>query len=112
MIQTILFVEDDASDSALIRRAFEKAGIADGLIRAKDGDDAVAYLDGSAPYQDRIANPLPCLVLLDIKLPRRSGFEVLSWIRRDPRPLRCCGRDPGRTQPRDDVYLRFRRGHR
>jgi len=88
MIQTILFVEDDASDSALIRRAFEKAGIADGLIRAKDGDDAVAYLDGSAPYQDRIANPLPCLVLLDIKLPRRSGFEVLSWIRRDPRPLR------------------------
>jgi len=88
MNQIILLVEDDASDSVLIRRAFEKAGISDELVRAKDGDDAVAYLDGSAPYQDRLAHPLPCLVLLDIKLPRRSGFEVLSWIRRDPRPLR------------------------
>jgi CheY-like chemotaxis protein len=88
MNQTILLVEDDASDSVLIRRAFEKAGISDDLIRAKDGDDAVAYLDGSGAYQDRMAHPLPSLVLLDIKLPRRSGFEVLSWIRRDTRPLR------------------------
>lgn len=85
----ILFVEDDPGDSQLIRRAFDKAGITtSNLIRAKDGDDAVAYLDGKAPYEDRGQFPLPSLVLLDIKLPRRSGFEVLSWIRRDARPLR------------------------
>ncbi|HET7346130.1 MAG TPA: response regulator [Acidobacteriaceae bacterium] len=85
---TVLLVEDDSADSQLIRRAFEKAGFAMSLMRAKDGDDAVAYLDGTERYEDREKYPLPCLVLLDIKLPRRSGFEVLSWIRRDPRPLR------------------------
>jgi len=85
---TVLLVEDDSADSQLIRRAFEKADFGMSLMRAKDGDDAVAYLDGIERYEDREQYPLPCLVLLDIKLPRRSGFEVLSWIRRDPRPLR------------------------
>ncbi|HEY3707464.1 MAG TPA: response regulator [Terracidiphilus sp.] len=88
MNHTILLVEDDPSDSILIKRAFDKAELNATLVRAKDGDDAVAYLDGTGPYQNREEYPLPSLVLLDIKLPRRSGFEVLSWIRRDPRPLR------------------------
>lgn len=88
MKHTILLVEDNPADCALIRRAFEKAKLSAGLFRAKDGDDAVDYLDGSGDYQDRVQHPLPSLILLDIKLPRRSGFEVLSWIRRDPRPLR------------------------
>ena len=88
MNHTILLVEDDLSDSTLIKRAFTKAQLNAKLVRAKDGDDAVAYLDGKEPYQNREEHPLPSLVLLDIKLPRRSGFEVLSWIRRDPRPLR------------------------
>lgn len=88
MNRTILLVEDDPGDSQLIRRAFAKANIAADLFRAKDGDDAVAYLDGQGKYEDRIAHPLPSLILLDIKLPRRSGFEVLSWLRRDTRPLR------------------------
>ena len=88
MRQTILLVEDDASDMRLITRAFQKAGMDVDLFRAKDGDEAVAYLDGRGQFEDRALSPLPSLVLLDIKLPRRSGFEVLSWIRRDPRPLR------------------------
>jgi CheY-like chemotaxis protein len=88
MNHTILLVEDDAADSTLIRRAFEKAEFDAKLVRAKDGDDAVSYLDGAGHYHNREEHPLPSLVLLDIKLPRRSGFEVLSWIRRDPRPLR------------------------
>lgn len=88
MNHTILLVEDDAADCMLIRRAFDKAEFGASLVRAKDGDEAVAYLDGTQPYQDREQYPLPSLLLLDIKLPRRSGFEVLSWIRRDPRPLR------------------------
>lgn len=88
MSQTVLLVEDDLADSKLIRRAFDKAEVVARLVRARDGDDAVAYLDGTGPYTDREEHPSPTLVLLDIKLPRRSGFEVLSWIRRDMRPLR------------------------
>lgn len=88
MSQIVLLVEDDLTDSKLIRRAFDKASVSARLVRVKDGDDAVAYLDGTGPYTDREEHPSPTLVLLDIKLPRRSGFEVLSWIRRDARPLR------------------------
>ena len=88
MIRTILLVEDDLADSRLIGRAFGKAGFPASLVRVKDGDEAVAYLDGTGPYEDREQHPLPSMILLDIKLPRRSGFEVLSWIRRDSRPLR------------------------
>lgn len=50
----------------------------------RDGEEAVAYLAGDGVYGDRRAHPLPVLVLLDLKLPRRSGFEVLEWIRRHP----------------------------
>jgi CheY-like chemotaxis protein len=88
MSELVLLVEDDLADSKLIRRAFDKSALSARLVRAKDGDDAVAYLDGTGPYIDRNEHPLPTLVLLDIKLPRRSGFEVLSWIRRDARALR------------------------
>lgn len=88
MSQVVLLVEDDLADSKLIRRAFDRAEVSARLIRAKDGDDAVAYLDGTGVYTDRNEHPSPTLILLDIKLPRRSGFEVLSWIRRDARPLR------------------------
>lgn len=88
MNRTVLLVEDDSGDTQLIRRAFAKAKIMAELFRAKDGDDAVAYLDGQGKYEDRNVHPLPSMILLDIKLPRRSGFEVLSWIRRDPRSLR------------------------
>ena len=88
MKSTIMVVEDNTADSLLLRRAFGKAEVEANIVRAKDGDDAVSYLDGLGEYQDRERYPIPTLILLDIKLPRRSGFEVLSWIRKDIRPLR------------------------
>ena len=78
---TIMLVEDDPSDVRLIQRAFTKAGLEAGMVRLANGDDAVAYLDGRAPYENRAAYPLPMLLILDIKLPRRTGLEVLRWLR-------------------------------
>jgi len=85
----ILLVEDDAESAELLRIAFQKAGLKRPLRILPDGDKAVAYLSGEPPYDDAVENPPPCLVLLDLKLPRRSGLEVLSWLRSkvNTRPL-------------------------
>jgi CheY-like chemotaxis protein len=77
----VLLVEDDISDFRLIQRAFAKIRPNVPMIRLSHGDEAVAYLAGDAPYENRSLHPFPCVILLDIKLPRRSGFEVLEWIR-------------------------------
>lgn len=78
---TILLVEDNPKDVFLVQRALRKAQVATPLHVVKDGDAAVQYLLGEAPYSDRTTYPLPVVVLLDLKLPRRSGAEVLLWIR-------------------------------
>ncbi len=74
----ILLVEDDHNDVLLIKRAFQKVNIANPIIVVNDGEQAVSYLAGREPYVDRA---LPILVLLDLKLPRKSGHEVLEWLR-------------------------------
>jgi CheY-like chemotaxis protein len=78
----VLLVEDDASDFRLIQRAFGKLDRPVPMIRLSNGDEVVDYLAGTAPYENRAMYPIPSLILLDIKLPRRSGFEVLEWIRK------------------------------
>lgn len=83
----VLLVEDDPSDARLIQRAFSKLDATLAMIRLTNGDDVVSYLSGETPYDNRTTYPLPCIVLLDIKLPRRSGFEVLQWVRRQPTPI-------------------------
>jgi CheY-like chemotaxis protein len=82
--ETILMVEDRPADVLLIRRAFGKANIRNPLQVISNGEDAIAYLAGTGAFTDRDASPLPCLILLDLKLPRRSGLEVLSWLRAQP----------------------------
>jgi CheY-like chemotaxis protein len=77
----ILLVDDDPDDVALIQRAFRRAKLANPLTVACDGEEAVAYLSGAGPHADRTASPLPVLILLDLKVPRRSGHEVLEWMR-------------------------------
>jgi CheY-like chemotaxis protein len=79
--RTILLVEDDPAEVRLIQRAFKKAGIEDPVLRLTDGDDAVAYLNGEAPYENRVLYPFPTILLLDLKMPRRGGLEVLEWVR-------------------------------
>ncbi|MBW4564219.1 MAG: response regulator [Mojavia pulchra JT2-VF2] len=81
---TILLVEDNSKDVLLIKRAFHKANICNSLQVVNNGDAAVSYLSGGEPYSDRTLYPLPVLMLLDLKLPRRSGAEVLMWLRQQP----------------------------
>ena len=77
---SILLVEDNPDDVLLTRRAVRKAGLLTSLAVVGDGDEAVAYLEASGAFSDRKAFPLPTLILLDLKLPKRSGLEVLQWI--------------------------------
>lgn len=79
----ILLVEDSPDDALLIQRAFRKANLANPVQLVRDGEEAVAYLSGKAPYDDRVRFPLPVFMLLDLKLPRRSGLEVLAWVRQE-----------------------------
>ena len=84
----VLLIEDDPADVRLIQRAFRKIEPNLPIIRLTNGDDAVSYLMGDTPYENRTAYPIPAVILLDIKLPRRSGFEVLEWVRRQRSNLR------------------------
>jgi CheY-like chemotaxis protein len=84
MSPTILLVEDDANDVYFMKHAVHEAGIANPLQVAQDGQEAMDYLGGLGPFADRQRFPLPSLVLLDLKLPRVMGFEVLKWIRQQP----------------------------
>ena len=85
MTQTILLVEDNPADILLIQRAFRQADLSHiSLQIVRDGDAAVLYLSGEREYLDRERYPLPILILLDLKLPRRSGHEVLEWLRQQP----------------------------
>ena len=79
----ILLVEDSPDDALLIQRAFRKANLANPVQLVRDGEEAVAYLSGAEPYQDRTRFPVPVFMLLDLKLPRRSGLEVLAWVRQE-----------------------------
>jgi CheY-like chemotaxis protein len=83
-IKPILYTEDDENDAFFMRHAFSRAGIPHRLVIVPDGQQAIDYLSGAGFYTDRTAHPLPAMVLLDLNLPVRSGFEVLAWIREQP----------------------------
>src|SRR5881275_3003138 len=80
----ILLAEDREDDISLIRKAFAKAYIQNPLHVVRDGEEAIAYLQGEGRYANRDEFPLPALMLLDLKMPKRNGFEVLKWIRQQP----------------------------
>jgi DNA-binding response OmpR family regulator len=81
---TVLLVEDDPNDVLLVKRAFRKASLANPIQVVNDGEAAVAYLAGRGNFRDREQYPLPMFMLLDLKLPRKSGLEVLVWLREQP----------------------------
>jgi len=82
--RVILLAEDDEDDIFLVRLAFKEAQIPNRLQVVRDGEEAIAYLKGEGQYANRAEYPLPTLLLLDMKMPRKNGFEVLQWIRSEP----------------------------
>ena len=81
----ILLVEDNPSDIGLTQRAFAKSRITNKLVIAEDGQEALDYLFAAGKHTGRDVSEVPALVLLDLKLPRVDGLEVLRQIRADPR---------------------------
>jgi CheY-like chemotaxis protein len=76
----ILLAEDEETDVILFRLALKTAGLLYPLAVVGDGQEAIDYLSGEPPYSDRGSSPLPALVVLDLKMPRMTGFDVLSWL--------------------------------
>src|SRR5215472_16716865 len=81
---TVLLAEDDPNDVLLTQIAFEKARLANPLQVVRDGEEAIAYLQGAGPFADRHRFPFPILLLLDLKMPKPNGFQVLEWLRAQP----------------------------
>jgi CheY-like chemotaxis protein len=87
---SVLLVDDDRNDVFLIKGAFERAGFGRAIHSVQTGFEAIAYLNGDPPYEDRNKHPVPALVLLDIRMPGLDGFEVLKWIRSQPAFSQLC----------------------
>jgi CheY-like chemotaxis protein len=80
----ILLAEDDENDVFFVKYAVSRSGLAQSVFAVPDGRQAINYLEGFLPYQDRLLHPFPSLVLLDLKMPIVNGFEVLAYCRARP----------------------------
>jgi CheY-like chemotaxis protein len=86
--RSVLVAEDDDNDVFLLRHAFQEAAVENPLYTVEDGQLAIDYLSGTGKYADRLQFPLPYLLILDLKMPRKTGLDVLIWLREVP-VLRC-----------------------
>ena len=83
--QTILMVDDSEDDLLLLREGFLQAGCKHALQEVRNGEVAIEYLKGEGPFSDRDKYPLPVVMLLDLNMPKKNGFEVLAWARAQPK---------------------------
>jgi len=83
--RTILLVEDNRDDEELTLRALARNNIGNQVVVVRDGQDAIDWLEATGPYASRDPNDVPALILLDLKLPKIDGLEVLRRLRANPR---------------------------
>ena len=81
---SILVADDDAQDTMLVKMAVDRASLCLRLDTVKDGEEAIDYLMGRSLYADRHTYPFPSMLLLDLKMPKLSGFDVLDFVRGQP----------------------------
>lgn len=79
----VLLAEDEPNDVFLLKHAFEKASVENPLYTVSDGQEAIDYLSGTGKFSDRIQFPFPNLLILDLKMPRKTGLQVLQWLQND-----------------------------
>jgi CheY-like chemotaxis protein len=80
----LLVAEDSEEDVFLLERALRRTGVAINARFVTDGQEAVDYLEGLGQFSDRQAYPMPAVIMLDLKMPRFNGFDVLNWVKAQP----------------------------
>ena len=83
-LNAILLADDSEDDEILFRRAVRLSGLANPVIVVRDGDATIEYLKGEGAYIDREKYPLPKVLMLDLKMPKKNGFDVLHWVKAQP----------------------------
>lgn len=83
-LNPIIYAEDEEDDVFCMQRAFGAAGVSNQLLILPDGQEAIDFCSCRGRYANRKKDPFPCLLLLDLKLPKLSGMEVLKWVRKEP----------------------------
>jgi CheY-like chemotaxis protein len=84
MVKQILVADDDAGDAEEILLVLQNAGLTNPVAIVADGEEAVDYLKGEGQFADREKFPLPSILFLDLRMPRRTGLEVLEWLTLQP----------------------------
>lgn len=100
-------VDDSEDNLFLMHAAFEMAQCHHPLQEVHDGEEAIAYLNGEGPYGDRKIFPLPTVMLLDLNMPKKDGFQVLAWVRAQPVLKRLTVIILTASMRREDVELAF-----
>jgi CheY-like chemotaxis protein len=81
---TVLIADDDEGISTLLRYAFEEAQLSANIVHAAEGQQVIDYLSSTHPYEDKEQYPMPDLLLLDLRMPKKDGFDVLAWLQTRP----------------------------
>ena len=87
MSSPILIAEDLSRDAVLVKRVLETARIRNPIHIVGNGEETISYLSGSGKYRNRLQYPLPAILLLDLKMPGVTGFDVLRWLQTHPLPI-------------------------
>lgn len=103
----ILVADDSVEDVLLLKIAFEKAGTKVPVMVVRDGEELVEYLSGADGFADRTTHPMPRLLLLDLKMPKMDGFDVLRWLQKHPELRRLVVTILSSSNQRRDVNLAY-----